>query len=74
MVRKSGQMGVPVIDVHGKVIVGFNRPRDREGPEALTQPAAQSARAGRCSRAVSNIATMFSGGVPAWIQCDGPRM
>ena len=26
MVRKSGQMGVPVIDVHGKVIVGFNRP------------------------------------------------
>ncbi len=25
MVRKSGQMGVPVIDVHGKVIVGFNR-------------------------------------------------
>jgi glutaredoxin-like YruB-family protein len=26
MVRKSGQRGVPVIDVHGKVIVGFNRP------------------------------------------------
>ncbi len=26
MARKSGQMGVPVIDVHGKVIVGFNRP------------------------------------------------
>jgi glutaredoxin 3 len=26
MVRKSGQMGVPVIDVYGKVIVGFNRP------------------------------------------------
>ncbi len=26
MVRKSGQMGVPVIDVHGKMIVGFNRP------------------------------------------------
>jgi glutaredoxin 3 len=26
MVRKSGQMGVPVIDVHGRVIVGFNRP------------------------------------------------
>jgi glutaredoxin 3 len=26
MVRKSGQMGVPVIDVNGKVIVGFNRP------------------------------------------------
>jgi glutaredoxin-like YruB-family protein len=26
MVRKSGQMGTPVIDVHGKVIVGFNQP------------------------------------------------
>lgn len=25
MVRKSGQMGVPVLDVHGKVIVGFDR-------------------------------------------------
>jgi glutaredoxin 3 len=25
MVRKSGQMGVPVIDVHGKIIVGFNK-------------------------------------------------
>lgn len=26
MVRKSGQMGVPVIDVHGRIIVGFNQP------------------------------------------------
>ncbi len=26
MVRKSGQMGVPVIDVNSEVIVGFNRP------------------------------------------------
>ena len=25
MMRKSGQMGVPVIDVHGRIIVGFNR-------------------------------------------------
>ncbi len=25
MVRKSGQMGVPVLDVHGKIIVGFDR-------------------------------------------------
>jgi len=25
MVRKSGQMGVPVLDVNGKVIVGFDR-------------------------------------------------
>ena len=26
MVRKSGQMGVPVIEVNGKIIVGFNKP------------------------------------------------
>lgn len=26
MVRKSGQMGVPVIDMNGKIIVGFNQP------------------------------------------------
>ncbi len=26
MMRKSGQMGVPVLDVNGKVIVGFNQP------------------------------------------------
>ncbi len=26
MVRKSGQMGVPVIDVNSKIIVGFNQP------------------------------------------------
>jgi len=25
LVRKTGQMGVPVIDVNGKIIVGFNR-------------------------------------------------
>lgn len=24
MVKKSGQMGVPVLDVHGKIIVGFD--------------------------------------------------
>ena len=29
MVRKSGQMGVPVLDVHGKILVGF-RPADIE--------------------------------------------
>jgi glutaredoxin 3 len=27
MVRRSGQQGVPVIDIGGKVIVGFNRPK-----------------------------------------------
>lgn len=26
MVKKSGQMGVPVLDIHGKIIVGFNQP------------------------------------------------
>ncbi|HUX50418.1 MAG TPA: glutaredoxin domain-containing protein [Spirochaetia bacterium] len=26
MMRKSGQMGVPVIDINGKVIIGFNLP------------------------------------------------
>lgn len=30
MVRKSGQMGVPVIDIDGKIIVGFQ-------PEVFTQ-------------------------------------
>lgn len=27
MVQKSGQMGVPVIDVDGEIIVGFNKAR-----------------------------------------------
>ncbi len=26
MVKKSGQMGVPVIDVDGKIFVGFDKP------------------------------------------------
>jgi len=26
MIRKSGQQGVPVLDIKGKVIVGFNKP------------------------------------------------
>ncbi len=26
MVRKSGQMGVPVLDINGRIIVGFNKP------------------------------------------------
>ncbi len=26
MMRKSGQMGVPVIDINGRIIVGFNQP------------------------------------------------
>ncbi len=27
MVRRSGQMGVPVIDINGKIVVGFDRPK-----------------------------------------------
>ena len=27
LVRRSGQMGVPVIDIGGKIIVGFDRPK-----------------------------------------------
>jgi len=26
MVEKSGQMGVPVLDIDGKIIIGFNKP------------------------------------------------
>ena len=27
MVKKTGQMGVPVIDIDGEITVGFNQPR-----------------------------------------------
>jgi len=27
MVQKSGQQGVPVIDINGKIIIGFNKPQ-----------------------------------------------
>lgn len=27
MIEKSGQMGVPVIDIDGSIVVGFDRPR-----------------------------------------------
>lgn len=30
MIKKSGQMGVPVIDVEGTIIVGFDKDRIRE--------------------------------------------
>ena len=30
MANKSGQMGVPVIDIDGKIIVGFNEPEIRK--------------------------------------------
>ena len=34
MVKKSGQLGVPVIDIGGEIFVGFNRP---EIERALTK-------------------------------------
>lgn len=30
MIEKSGQMGVPVIDVNGEIIVGFNKTKLKE--------------------------------------------
>jgi len=27
MIDKSGQMGVPVLEINGKIIVGFDRPK-----------------------------------------------
>ncbi len=27
MVKRSGQSGVPVIEINGKIVVGFNRPK-----------------------------------------------
>lgn len=27
LIEKSGQLGVPVIDIDGQIIVGFNRPQ-----------------------------------------------
>lgn len=30
MVKKSGQMGVPVLDIEGEIIVGFDKERIRQ--------------------------------------------
>ena len=30
MVEKSGQMGVPVVDIAGEIIIGFNKPKIEE--------------------------------------------
>lgn len=30
LVQKSGQMGVPVIDIEGKIVVGFDEPALKE--------------------------------------------
>lgn len=30
MIDKSGQMGVPVVDIDGEIIIGFNKPKMME--------------------------------------------
>lgn len=30
MIQKTGQMGVPVVDIDGKIIIGFDQPRLKE--------------------------------------------
>lgn len=30
MIEKTGQFGVPVIDIDGKIVIGFDRPRINE--------------------------------------------
>ncbi len=30
MIEKSGQMGVPVLDIGGEIIIGFNKPKIEE--------------------------------------------
>ncbi len=30
MIEKSGQMGVPVIDIDGQLVVGFNQPKIKQ--------------------------------------------
>lgn len=30
MITKSGQLGVPVIDIDGKIIIGFDQPKLKE--------------------------------------------
>jgi glutaredoxin 3 len=30
MIQKSSQMGVPVIDIDGKIIIGFDKPKIKE--------------------------------------------
>lgn len=27
MIEKTGQFGVPVLDINGKIVIGFNRPK-----------------------------------------------
>lgn len=34
MIQKSGQMGVPVLDIGGKIIIGFDKPAIEEALKA----------------------------------------
>jgi len=43
---------------------------ERRNSAAMADPPPHALHA----RAASNIAKIFSGGVPAWMTCDGPRM
>jgi len=45
MVRRTGQMGVPVTDIGGDMVVGFDRPRLRRSIERMraTKPASLGA-------------------------------
>ena len=35
MIKKSNQMGVPILDINGKIIVGFDRKAIDEAIESL---------------------------------------
>ena len=30
MIEKTGQMGIPVIDIEGEIVIGYNEPKIRE--------------------------------------------
>jgi len=49
MVDKSGQMGVPVIEIDGTVIVGFDKERIEERISARSEDADSSADSGDAS-------------------------
>ncbi len=57
MIKKSGQMGVPVLDINGKIIVGF----DRDGIEAeLAKYATSADTSGDRSAVVGYAGIIFS--------------
>lgn len=43
MLTKSGQLGVPVIDFAGRIIIGFDQPRLREAIESMREKEGVSA-------------------------------